>query len=129
MFSKALAGRLLTIGALGVVGAIGFSAYAFTASNTVPDSNAGDGDSTVSGYTISDIEYGLNASTPTNIDTVSFTIAPATAGTTKAKMDGNWYDCTNTAGAVVCDTDAAPGPQLTAVGIENLEALAVQNAQ
>ena len=108
--------------AIGAVLAVGFSAYAFTASNTVPGSQAGDGTATVSGYTVTNIAYNLNSTTPTDIDSVDFTIAPAAAGTVKAKLDGNWYDCTNAAGSVSCDTTS---PQLTVSPLTNFEALVV----
>ena len=41
--------------------AIAGGAYAFTAANTVPASNAGAGVGTVSGFTITNLHYGLNA--------------------------------------------------------------------
>src|SRR4051794_18505747 len=52
-------------------------AYGFAAANTVPTSNAGDGSATISGYTITAVHYALNATNPANLDSVSFTIAPA----------------------------------------------------
>jgi len=110
---------------IGAVATIGFSAYAFTASNTVPDSSAGDGTSVVSGYTVTALAYGLNGATPTNIDSVAFTIAPIAAGTVKAKINSVWYGCTVAAlGAVTCDTTV--GTQLTVTPVTSLEALAVQ---
>ncbi len=57
-----------------VVIVIAGSAYAFAATNTVPDSNAGYGDSTVSGYTVSDIVYNYNATAPTTLDSISFVL-------------------------------------------------------
>jgi hypothetical protein len=108
---------------VGAVAVVGYSAYAFTASNTVESSAAGDGSATVSGYDVTDIAYTLNGTTYSNIDQVSFTIDPVDAGTTKAKLDGNWYDCVNTAGAVTCDTTS---PQLTVTPLDSLEALVVQ---
>lgn len=119
----ALPRKIMTFLAVGAVSAIGFSAYAFTASNTVPNSQAGDGTSTVSGYTVTAVAYGLNGSTPTDIDSVSFTISPAAAGTVKAKMNGTWYNCANAAGSITCATTA---PQLTVSPLSSLEALAVQ---
>ncbi len=82
------------------------SAYAFTASNTVPASNAGDGSGTISGYTVSSVAYVLAAATPSNIDKVTFTIAPAAAASVQAKLTsaGTTYTaCTNASGAVTCD--------------------------
>ncbi len=121
--SKGARRRLLFLPSIGVILALGATSYAFTASNTVPNSNAGDGTSTVSGYTVSNIAYGLNATVPTDIDTVTFDISPAAAGTVKAKLAGNWYACTNTAGAISCATTS---PQVTVSPLTDLEALTVQ---
>ena len=70
---------IIAIGAL--VAVLSISGYAFTASNTVPNATLGQGANTISGYTISSVAYNLNASTPTNVDSVTFTISPATATT------------------------------------------------
>jgi hypothetical protein len=56
--------------------AIGGGAYAFTASNTVPTSTAGAGTGAVSGYTVTNLHYTLDATTPANIDSLTFTISP-----------------------------------------------------
>jgi len=82
------------------------SAYAFTAANTVPPTTAGDGSGTISGYTVSNVAYLLAAATPSNIDKVTFTIAPAAAGSVQAKVvsgSSTYTSCTNVAGAVTCD--------------------------
>jgi hypothetical protein len=113
--------RLLLVLVLVVLAATG--AYVFTASNTVPGTNAGSGSGVISGYTISSVAYNLNASNPNNIDTTTFTIAPTSAGTVKIQLvsGGTWYDCTNTAGSVSCDTTVglqatvSPANQLTVV--------------
>ncbi len=113
--------RLLLVLVLVVLAATG--AYVFTASNTVPGTNAGSGSGVISGYTISSVAYNLNASNPDNIDTTTFTIAPTSAGTVKIQLvsGGTWYDCTNTAGSVSCDTTVgtqatvSPANQLTVV--------------
>ena len=57
--------------------AVASGVYAYAATNTVPSSNAGSGSGTISGYTVSNIAYTLNSTTPTNLDQVAFTIAPA----------------------------------------------------
>lgn len=113
--------RLLLVLVLVVLAATG--AYVFTASNTVPATSAGSGSGVISGYTISSVAYNLNASNPNNIDTTTFTIAPTSAGTVKIQLvsGGTWYDCTNTAGSVSCDTTVgtqatvSPANQLTVV--------------
>lgn len=106
-------------------GVLASAAYAFTASNTVPGSSAGQGATAISGYTATSVVYNLNATTPSNIDSVAFTIAPVTAGTVKVQLvtAGSWYACTNTAGSVSCATTA---PQATVSAANNLTVLAVQ---
>ncbi len=95
--------------------------YGFAAANTVPASTAGDGTGVISGYTISNIHYTLNATNPGNIQTVTFTIAPIAAGDVRITLDGStWSTCTNTAGAVSCTVSQAA---LTAV---NLRVVAAQ---
>jgi archaellin len=91
------------------------AAFAFAASNTVPASYAGEGASVTSGYTVSNVAYNLNAATPSNIDSVAFTLNAA-AGTVKVRLvtTGSYYNCTNpsgfnwsctTAGATVAAAD------------------------
>jgi hypothetical protein len=100
------------------------AAYAFTAANTVPASNAGSGLGTISGYTVSNVAYTLNAANPQNVDQVAFTIAPTT-GTVKVQVvsGGSWYACTNTAGSVTCATTS---PQATAATVNQLTVVAAQ---
>jgi archaellin len=75
------------------------TAFAFAASNTVPASYAGEGASVTSGYTVTSVAYNLNATTPSNIDSVTFTLNAA-AGTVKIRLvtAGSYYSCTNTGG-------------------------------
>ena len=115
--------RLVIFAVLAVMVASGVFAYA--ASNTVPASTAGAGAGAISGYTITNIAYGLNATTPTNLDSVSFTIAPTTATTVKAQLAaaGTWYSCSNTAGSVTCNTTS---PQATVAAATQLTVVATQ---
>jgi hypothetical protein len=110
--------------AAAVAAVVAPAAYAFTAANTVPNSNAGSGSGTISGYTVSNVSYTLNASNPQNVDQVAFTISPTT-GTVKAQLvsGGSWYACTNTAGSVTCATTS---PQATAAGVNQLTVVAAQ---
>jgi hypothetical protein len=109
-------------------------AYAFTAANTVPASTAGAGSGTVSGYTVSNIHYGLNATTPLNVDSLTFTISPVIPSTSSGKVivqaalstgGPNTYTCTpNTAGdTITCPTTA---PQLTADKLSTVTVVAAQ---
>jgi len=89
--------------------------YVFAAANVVPGSPVGDGSGAISGYTITNIHYALNAANPANIQTVTFDIDPAAAGDVRITMDGStWSTCTNTAGAVSCSVTQAA---LTAVNL------------
>ena len=109
------------------------SAYAFAAANTVPASSAGYKDSTVSGYTVSLIEYDLVTADPTKVDFIKFTITDD-AATNPALLvlistdDGtNWSaaaDCTITptsAGAATVSCDVTDRPL---VGIVSLDVVA-----
>ncbi len=108
-----------------VASAIGLGTYAFTASNTVPATSAGSGSGAISGYTITNVQYGLNATTPTNLDQVTFTLSPAAATTVKAQLEpsGAWYSCTNSSGSVTCTTTS---PQATVVSATQLTVVATQ---
>jgi hypothetical protein len=108
-------------------GVLAFAAYAFTAGNVIPGSQAGHGGETISGYTVSNVAYSLNASNPGNIDSVTFTLTPAAAGTVKMQLvtGGSWYSCTHnsTTGNSSCSTTS---PQGTVSAANNLTVLAVQ---
>jgi hypothetical protein len=114
--------------------AIAGGAYAFTASNTVPASTAGAGAGAVSGYTVSALHYGLNSTTPANIDSLTFTISPSVPSTGSGKVivsallstgGPSTYTCTtNTTGdTVTCPTTS---PQLTAALLSSVTVVAAQ---
>jgi hypothetical protein len=117
-----------------VVAAIGGGVYAFTASNTVPATTAGSGAGVVSGYTITNIHYVLDTTTPSNIDSVTFTISPAVPSTSTGKVviaaalssggPTNYTCTTDTAGANV--TCATITPQLTATLLTGITIVAAQ---
>jgi hypothetical protein len=114
--------------------AIAGGAYAFTASNTVPTSTAGAGSATVSGFTVTNVHYGLNATTPANIDTLTFNVSPSIPSTGTGKVavqtalttgGPNSYTCTtNVAGDTV--TCATTSPQLTATTLSSVTVVAAQ---
>lgn len=75
-------------------------AYAFAATNTVPDTAAGYKANVVPGYTVTDIVYDLNDANPSLIDAITFSISPS-SGNEKALVvyvqtvtDGAWTSCT-----------------------------------
>ena len=113
---------------------IGGGVYAFTASNTVPATTAGSGNSVVSGYTITNLHYVLNTTTPGNIDSVTFTITPVVPSTSTGKVviaaalstggPTNYTCTTDTTGATV--TCATITPQLTAALLTGITVVAAQ---
>jgi len=125
---------IVIIVAVGVGLLIAGGAYAFTASNTVPNATVGAGTGTVSGYTITSMHYTLDATTPTNIDSVSFQISPVVPSTSSGKVvisaalstgGPNSYTCTtDTTGANV--TCATTSPQLTATLLTGITVVAAQ---
>jgi hypothetical protein len=109
-----------------LAGIVASSAYAFTASNTVPGTSAGSGQGTISGYTASAVSYSLNTTNPQNIDAVTFTL-DKTATTVKVQLvsAGTWYSCTNTSGNNwSCNTTV--GTQATAATANQLTVVATQ---
>jgi len=121
---------LVVVASLAIAG----GAYAFTASNTVPATTAGAGSGVVSGYTISNLHYALNATTPGNIDSLTFTVAPVIPSTGTGKViiqavlstgGPTAYTCTtDTTGATV--TCATTSPQLTAALLTSVTVVAAQ---
>ena len=112
--TKTLIGKSRLLGALVVACALATGAYAFTASNTVPSSQAGSGSGTITGYTVSAVEYQLNATTPSDIDSVTFTLS-ANATTVKAKIvsgSTTYTDCT-VSGGVDATCDFSPDIAIT----------------
>jgi len=114
--------------------AIAGGAYAFTASNTVPTSNAGAGAGVVSGFTITNLHYVLDTTTPANIDSLTFTVSPVIPNTGTGKViiqaglstgGPNNYTCTtDSTGALV--TCATTSPQLTAALLTGVTVIAAQ---
>ncbi len=114
--------------------AIGGGAYAFTASNTVPATTGGAGSGAVSGFIVSSVHYNLNATTPSNIDSLTFTISPAIPSTGTGKVviaaalssgGPTNYTCTaNTVGTTVtCPTTS---PALSVALLTGITVVAAQ---
>ncbi|MFN0094662.1 MAG: hypothetical protein ACKVVT_07770 [Dehalococcoidia bacterium] len=115
--------------AAGLIAGGSVAAFAFAAANVVPESGAGDGNDTISGYTITNVEYNLE-SNPVFIDSWEFDIAPtdgaAAARVVKAKVVGattTYVDCTVSSGHATCD---APTGTITVLSTDNLRVIAVQ---
>lgn len=107
-----------------VVLAVG--AYAFAAANTVPTSKAGAGSGVISGYTITNIDYNLNATDPTVLDSVDLTLSAA-ATTVKIKLvaaGSTWYNCTVVlANDWTCDTTV---PAISLSTVDQLDVVAAE---
>lgn len=104
--------------------AAGSATNGLIASNTVPTTVAGSGSGSISGYVVSSVSYTLNATTPTNVDAVVFTLSGA-ATTVKAKLTAagsTFYPCTNVGFVWTCVTTS---PQATASAIDQLSVVAV----
>jgi hypothetical protein len=116
---RRLAGTML----LAVLFAV--AAYAFTASNTVPATKAGDGSGNITGYTVSGITYTLRAADPSYIDKWSFTLDSA-ATQVQSKLvaaSASYTTCTIVGGtAVTCDP--APAAEPTVVSVDGLRVIA-----
>src|SRR3984885_4578570 len=121
--------------ACGIALAIGGGAYAFTASNTVPATTVGAGAGAVSGFTVTNLHYSLNATTPANIDSLTFTIAPAVPSTGSGKViiaaalstggPTNYTCTTDTGGTNVTCATILP-TQLTAALLTGVTVVAAQ---
>jgi hypothetical protein len=111
---RILIGRSRFLGALIVAAAMAAGAYAFTATNTVPATTAGSGSGTISGYTVSAVAYQLNATTPSNVDSVTFTLS-ANATTAKAKIvsGSSTYTACSIASGVNVTCDFSPDIAIT----------------
>lgn len=110
--------------AIAILGLLLAGAFGFTAANTVPDTKAGDGSGTITGYTITNVHYTLNGTDGSIIDAIDFDVdsTPVAGSTIKvqAYSAGVFYDCTNTATAVTCDTT---GTQLNVVDTDTLRVI------
>lgn len=117
-------------GLVAVVSILSVAGYAFTASNTVPISQSGDGAGTVNGYTISNIRYFLNFLDQSVLGSVSFKLNPISPGiqapkTVKARVVSSsptLVDCVNiSSNNWQCDF-----PGTTVISLDNLRVVAAQ---
>ena len=99
--------RFVTAGAIAAV--IALAGTAFTASNTMPaETQAGDGARAITGYTVTNVHYGLNGTDPTLVDEVTFDLdsTPVAGSTITIQLASGsfWYACTNAGASVTCPT-------------------------
>ena len=105
---------------------LAFVTYGVMAANTVPASKAGDGSGAVTGYTVSAVDYTLNATNPQNIDQVAFTLdsTPPAGSNIKVKLVSagtTWYSCSFAGASVACATTS---PQATVASADQLTVVA-----
>ena len=104
------------------------SAYAFAATNTVPDSAAGYKANVVPGYTVTGIVYDLNVDDPTLVDEITFSVSPSSGAVVAALVKlqtatgGDWTDCGLVAGEapamdVTCTYGALALADVTALNV------------
>ena len=77
--------RRRTILLLLAAAALSLFTFAFTAANVVPGTRAGDGSAQISGYTVSNVQYQLDGTDASLIESVSFTL-DAAASSVRAKV-------------------------------------------
>ena len=116
--------RLVWLGVLVV--ALSLGSYAFTAGLTVPQSAAGEGSGTVSGYTVGTPIYTLNAADPTKVDQavlhVSSTVTASTAVTVSADAGTHWQTCSQgTISSGAADYTCVFGTKPSTSAVANLE--------
>ncbi len=75
--------------------------FAFAASNTVPNSRAGDGEGQVTGYTVSNISYVLDTNNPSDLIGVKFTLDAQATSVYAGVWDGTGWVWSN-----LCSFDA-----------------------
>lgn len=101
-------GTKKVLGLVMVVGMVSAGTFAFTNTNTVPISDAGQGANTISGYTVGAVTFAESATNPHKVASFSFTLAAKDGGgdptTVKASLTNaaddatgataqTWYTC------------------------------------
>jgi hypothetical protein len=114
---------------------VSVAAYGFAASNVVPETGAGDGAGTISGYTISGVTYALEGGVdtdPSTIEEVSFSL-DATAGANlpsdvqiQIVTAGTWYDCSTIDVTLPAAYDCAISPSIAASTADQLRVVAAE---
>jgi hypothetical protein len=99
------------------------AAYAITATNVVPASKAGDGSGAVSAYTISNVVYTLNNSSPQNIDSWQFDLNAAASSVQSKLVSGSttYTACVHGAGfhwTCTLSTTVASADQLRVIAVQ-----------
>ena len=109
---------------------LGSAAYGLAAANVVPETGAGEGSGTVSGYTISNVTYALLTTDPTKVESVSIDVAPTTTAgvpaTVRISVDSGvtWISCTGpTTNTWLCAFGTGSEPAISTIA--SLEVIAM----
>ena len=117
------------LGLAAVVLGLAAGAYAVTATNTVPTTKAGDGNSAISGYTVSAVHYTPNATNAANVDSFTFTLdtAPPAGAAVQARVvsSGSFISCSFSGTAVTCPSTGT----LSGITVASLDDLHVTASQ
>jgi len=121
--------RVLT--AIALILLLAVVAFGYAAANIVPESGAGDGTGTVSGYTITNIDYTLLTSDPSKVESLTLDVTATTgagiAGDVRITVDGGttWVTCTGpVTNTWTCTFTALFEPSVSA--ITDLQVVAVE---
>ena len=126
------------LSSLAVAGMLAASGSAFTAGNTIAASSAGSGSTAISAYATSDIQYNANETTPTDLDSVKFTLdKTARYVALRTKNTGTWVksndlrlsagtvnSCTSAGGLGITWTCDVTGLSETVAAADNLSIVA-----
>ena len=100
--------RIMVLIVLTIV--LGAATYGFAAGNTVPDGVAGEGMGNITGYVVSSVVYTLDSGTPSEFDSVDFTLSANASDVYAGIGDGlgttYWIDCTGGPLNWTCDLTA-----------------------
>lgn len=109
-------GKARLMGIALVIGVLAAGTYAFTNSNTVGTSYAGQGQGNITGYVLSNIDYTESATNPHKVQSVEFDLdQPAdvvkvsvinSADTVAGATTQTWYTCTAVGNRWTCPTGA-----------------------
>lgn len=125
-------GKIKSLGMILLLLVTAASIYGFAAANTVPDTAIGEATGNVCGYTITNIAYSLNGTTPSNLDQVGFDVdvdVPCSGNPTFVEIrvdssSSDWYSCT--AGTPPAWTCATTSPQVSVIDADQLQIVAAE---
>lgn len=114
------------LAALAIFAVVAMSAFGFAAQNNFQGQNrAGNGSDNISGFTISNIHYSLQAGNGAYLDGVSFDLNQP-ASEVQVRVDGiNWIVCGGSSGVNNTVNCAIPASTVTALAAASLEVSAV----